>query len=266
MHQTISDDTVLTVVLSTALLVILGTIIIFFLFAYQRKVYRHHEDLLKLNETFNRTLLLSKLEIREQTLDHMAKELHSNVSQLVSVININLSTLLPLPEAQETEAGIRETKSLVKMLMSEIKRLSVTLNTDHIGRIGFLQMLAVELERLSATGIFEINFEKLGVEYRLQTDREIILFRLCQEILNNILNHADASVIDVKLAFDEAFLSVTIADNGVGFDAEALAGDTTLVNSTGLHNIRNRTTQMSGSVHITSSPGNGTTINVQIPV
>lgn len=264
MHQKISDVTVLTIIISTILLIFLAAIIIYFLFAYQKKSHKHQKELLLLNESFNQTLLTSKLEIKEQTLDHIAKELHANISQLVSVININLSACLQRPA--EAEDNIQETKALVKQLMSEVKRLSVTLNTEHIGRSGFETMLKKELEWLNKTGIYQINFQKEGDGFRFAPEKEIILFRLCQEILNNVIKHAEATQIDVHLSYSDNGLIIEIHDNGIGFNLNEIVRRAESSDSTGIHNIYHRSKQIDGTVEINSTPNEGTSIIVNLTI
>src|SRR3954471_21852914 len=87
--------TSLTIVTSTILVLCLCIAIIYFLFIYQRKKFRHQQELIEIREAFSQTLLQSKLAIQEQTLDHISKELHANFSHLVSLININLAEILP---------------------------------------------------------------------------------------------------------------------------------------------------------------------------
>ncbi len=264
MHAKISDATILTIIICTILLVMLGGIIISFLFAYQKKSHNHEQELLILKEDFNKTLLLSKLEIQEQTLDHIAKELHANISHLVSVININLSAHLQ-QYGDGPDENIHETKLLVKQLMAEIKGLSVALNTEHIGKAGFQRMLRNELERLTKTGLYEIQFLVLGQEYRLAPEREIILFRLCQEIINNIIRHAMAEKINIELHYEASRLIIKIADNGVGFSKEQAENGAGNNGSTGLSNIHSRCRQINGGVLISSARGSGTSVIVTIP-
>lgn len=263
MYKEISGITILTIIISTILLLFLGGIIIYFLFIYQRKVHKHEEELLLLRETFNKTLLQSKLEIKEQTLNHLAKELHSNISQLIAVINMNLSSYFQ--SSVKDESILRESKVLVKQLAAEVKTLTSTLNSDHVGKAGFIRMLRTEIEKLERAHVYKTYLELVGEEYRLKPENEIILFRLSQEILNNIIKHANGDTIHVVVLFDSEFLSVHIRDNGHGFNLDEVIRNAVDTNSTGLSNIYNRTKQMEGEVTIHTSLGKGTEIKVKIP-
>ena len=109
--QTSTFATSLTIIISTLLVMSLSAAVIYFLFLYQKKKFRHQQELIEMREAFNHVLLQSKLAIQEQTLNHISKELHANFSHLVSLININLSEILPKsPEGQRE--NILETKSL----------------------------------------------------------------------------------------------------------------------------------------------------------
>ena len=252
------------IVISTLLLLVFGTVIVRYIFLYQRKRYRHSREVIELRESFNRTLLQSKLEIQEQTVGHIAKELHSNFSHLVSLININLSEILP-QSPDEVKEGILETKSLAKQLLADLKDLSVSLNTDHIMRIGLVKALRNELTRMGNRKKYQINFLQSGEEYRLRPEHEIILFRLCQEVLNNIIKYAKAGSITATLDYTPAHFDLEIADDGIGFDTEQVLAFSGEKESTGLLNIRNRARHIDAEVTINSRPGEGTRIAISIP-
>lgn len=264
MQTSTSEITSLTIIISTILILFFGGIIIYFLFLYQRKRYRHQKEVLELREAFSQTLLQSKLEIQEQTLDHIAKELHANFSHLVSLININLAEILP-QSSLEMKDNIVETKSLAKQLLSELKALSASLNTDHIMHIGFSKALDNELVRLSKTKKYQVTFSKSGEEYRLPPEHEIILFRICQEVLNNIVKYAKASSVMTLIHYKPAGFRLEITDNGIGFDVDETIKKSTENDSTGLLNIQKRAKLINGKVEITSAETKGTTVAIEIP-
>jgi len=259
---TSSEVTIQTIIISTLGFLLLGASVIYFLFLYQKKRFRHQQELLEMREAFNQTLLQSKLAIQEQTLDHISKELHANFSHLVSLININLAELLPLTST-DTREHVMETKSLVKQLMSELKALSASLNTDHIIHIGLFKALENELGRLGKK--YEITITKTGEEYRLKPDHETILFRLCQEVLNNIIKYSEASRIITSLSYNADSFILSISDNGTGFNVQQVMEASGEKQSTGLLNIKKRASLIHGELHINSVPGEGTTVTIQIP-
>lgn len=259
-----SDATTLTIVVSTILVLSLSIAIIYFLFHYQRKRFRHQQELLEIREAFNKTLLQSKLAIQEQTLDHISKELHANFSHLISLININLAEILPQSSLTHRD-NLLETKSLAKQLMSELKALSASLNTDHIIHIGFAKALENELSRLAKTKKYEIVVTRSGEEYRLLAEHEIILFRLCQEVLNNVVRYAKASKVSTSLSYLPDHFMLTIADDGTGFNVEEALRQSGEKQSTGLLNISKRAAMISAVFGISSHNGEGTVVTINIP-
>jgi len=262
--QTSTYATFLTIIISTVIVLCLTMAIIYFLFLYQRKRFRHQQELVEIREAFNQALLQSKLAIQEQTLDHISKELHANFSHLVSLININLSEILPQSPADQRESII-ETKSLAKQLMSELKALSATLNTDYISHIGFVKALDNELNRLAKTKKYEVAISRTGQEYRMLPEHEIILFRLCQEVLNNVVKYSKASKVTTSLTFMPEYFTLTIADNGEGFNVDEALQHSGDKESTGLLNIRKRATLINADFNIESRQGEGTTVTINIP-
>jgi signal transduction histidine kinase len=265
MQQSISEEAVLTIIISTMLLLLFVCLITYFFFRQQKKRFEHHREVLELRESFNQIILQSKLEIQESTLDHIAKELHANFSHLVSLININLSAILA-QSSGEVKDHINETKLLAKQLMSELKTLSVSLNSDFIMKAGFTKTLEKELDRLTKTKRYEVSYVQSGVPFRLPSGKEIVLFRLCQEILNNIVKHAEAKKIGVNLSYSETTLTVIITDDGKGFDPRVAKERSFEKESTGLLNIAGRANLIQAALDINSSPGNGTEVKVSVPI
>lgn len=219
---------------------------------------------MEVREAYNQALFESKFAIQEQTLDHISKELHANFSHLVSLININLSEILPqIPDNQRE--NVIETKSLAKQLMSDLKALSANLNTDHIIHIGVGKALENELNRLSKTKKYKITFIVTGDAYRLSAEHEIILFRLCQEVLNNVVKYSKASAVSATLAFSNDHFSLTISDNGIGFNVERALNQSGDKQSTGLLNMQKRASLINAKFSILSQVGKGTLVTIDTP-
>jgi signal transduction histidine kinase len=264
MQTSISEISLLTIGISTLLLFVFSTVVIYYIFLSQKKRYRHQHEMQEMKDSFNQTLMQSKLEIQEETLDHIAKELHANFSQLVSLININLAAILP-QSSDDMKEGIMETKSLAKQLLIELKALSASLNTDHIMHIGFPAAINNALNRIAKTKKFNVVFTKTGEEYRIRPEHEIILFRLCQEVLNNIVSYSKATTITTQLDYQPETFNLKIADNGIGFNIDEVLKDRPEKESTGLLNITKRAKLINASVEISSGPGDGSMVAINIP-
>jgi signal transduction histidine kinase len=252
------------IIFGTILVVALGGVIISFVFLYQRKRYHHRQEVIELQETFTKEMLHSKNEIQEQTLRQIAAEIHDNFNPTLSVINLNLADVIKVVD-DPVKGAVSYTKDIVKQLIADMRALSNSLNSDHVSRIGFTRSLQKFVDHLRKPGIFTINFQKTGEEYRLSTDKEIILLRMCQEILNNIVKHADAKKIDINITYGILSFKIEIKDDGKGFDVAAVSADPDKQDSNGLRNLRNRAEVINAELIINSQPGEGTTIIIDLP-
>lgn len=264
MSTSYSEEIVLTILISTLLVFIFVILIGYFFFQQQKKRFLHQSEVMELRESFNQTILQSKLEIQERTLDHIAKELHANFSHLVSLININLSAILA-QSSGEIKEHVNETKLLAKELMQEVKTLSVSLNSDFIMKAGFLKAFEYELSRLTKTRRYEVIYQQTGVPIRMPSGEEIVLYRLCQEVLNNIVKHGKATEIRVSLDYQATFIRLTICDNGIGFDPNKVMANSVELESTGLLNMAARAKLINADFSVTSAPGKGTEVVIAIP-
>jgi signal transduction histidine kinase len=258
-----SEIIILTIVISLLFLLAVGFFAARYVFLYQKKRFQHQQEVTELKDAFSKTLLQSKLEIQEQTLDHIAKELHANVGQLVSYVQIGLEELSILTTDKIREKTL-ETRVVAAQLFTEIKALSASFNTDHITHIGFVKALRNELNRWSKAKNYTESFTITGEEYPLPTGDEIILFRLCQEVLNNIVKYADATAIHITLQYSPHLFSLSIADNGIGFDLEQALQQSAEKESTGIVNIKKRAKLINATVAIETAPNNGTKFIIEI--
>jgi signal transduction histidine kinase len=250
------------VIFASIFFAVAAIVIISFILLYQKRRHLHKLEIQKLEQAFTKEMLRSQVEIKDQTLRRVASEIHDNFSPTLSVINISLASLLPkLPAA--TQEALLEAKILVKQVMSEMKVLSSSLNSDHLMEIGFYCALEKYIAHIRRSGIYQVSFSDTGSRYAIQPEKEIILFRICQEILNNIIKHAHATQIDIHIEYGKPFLLVEIKDNGTGFDVQKTADTAGEKDSTGMGNIRKRAQVLEADLEIDSTPGRGTRITIK---
>lgn len=263
MQTSVPPETFWTIIITTFLILTFILLLVTYFFYQQKRRFVHLQEMADLTKTFQQTILQSKLEIQELTLDHVAKELHANFSHLVSLVNINLSAALS-ETGQKAHGHVLEAKQLTKQLMTDVKALSVSMNSDHIMKSGFYNAFVREMQRLEKTGKYEVVFETDGSPFRFPAEKEIVLLRLTQEILHNIVRHAKASKVEAVLAFTEKRLVVKISDNGIGFDLGLARAQSIERSSTGLMNISGRAEHIQAKLEIKSNIGEGTTVIVDI--
>ncbi|GGB23441.1 sensor histidine kinase [Puia dinghuensis] len=175
----------------------------------------------RMHREFQHEILSSKLEIQEQTFQEISQEIHDNIGQILSLARLHIATM---DDAGNTVLAnkIRDSKTLVSKAIHDLRHLSHRLNTDYITEVGFDVAVKREIDAIARSEAYETKFSVEGKPYRFDQQKELILFRIVQELLNNILRHAHAKTISVSLSYDPAALLVMIQDDGQGFDRGAL--------------------------------------------
>lgn len=227
---------------------------------YRRKKKDHEQ----LKEKFDEQVMQSQIEIQEQTLQSISREIHDNLGQVASLIKINLNTI-KVQDSEQASEKIKSTKELIKQLITDLKLLSTSLNTDKILQRGFISALQAEVEKINKLQLVNIRLEQADHTPDIKNNKAIILFRMCQEILNNSMKHSEAKNIIISSHFKNDTFYLSIEDDGIGFNlAEILANHEKSGN--GLVNLQSRAKVINGKVEFISSPGNGskTLINITL--
>jgi two-component system sensor histidine kinase UhpB len=142
----------------------------------------------------------------------------------------------------------------------DVHDLSYQLHPSIVGELGLVTSLRTEIDRLRRqTGMRVENLIE-DVDIRLSRDAALSLYRIAQETLHNALRHADATAISVALRNDKGSLVLEIRDNGKGFDVREASAS-----GIGVSGMHERARVAGGTVQVTSQPGRGTAIIVNVP-
>jgi signal transduction histidine kinase len=256
-----SEEIIFILITGTFIIVILSVSLFLFFGVYQKKRFGHQLEKQQLKTQFSQTLLQSQLEIQEQTLQQLSRELHDNIGLSATLIKINLTTL-KLEDAPAAVEKVEATKEITRQLIADIKSLSVSLGSDRITQTGFIKALETEVQRLSRLGLFTITFTHNNDFPGIENDKTVILYRMAQEVLNNMVKHSDAKQITVNLTVNESLFILAFSDDGDGFDVETKMQS----GGAGLHNLYHRANLINAQLTIQSNPGSGTSITVQMPL
>ena len=256
-----NSEVIFALLIAALVLMALVSFIIVFIVFYQRRRRTYINEMTEVKAKFQQILLQSQLEIKEQTLQHIGYELHDNLGQVASLIKINLNTL-QLDDPVKVGQKIEDTKELVRQLITDLKSLSVSLNSERVSQLGIDKGLENEVERLNKTGQYEIVMQQEGSIPMLDANTTIILYRMSQEIINNIIKHSGAKRIVLSLNATSKFVILAFSDDGVGFDKEEkIKGG-----GSGLMNLQSRAKLINAELTIKSTPGSGTVISIELHV
>lgn len=199
------------------------------------------------------------LQAEEKERSRIARDLHDGIGQIMSAARMNLSAFAnKLVNSSSQQAEMEKIISLVDESCRELRAISHSMMPQALTNKGLVAALSEFIQRIHPE-VLKINFHHEGFEERIAPDKEIMLFRIIQECINNVLKHAQATVLDISMLKDEDGISITLEDNGKGFDT------TLTTDGMGLSNIRNRILFLQGTVDFDSTPGKGTLVAIHIP-
>jgi two-component system NarL family sensor kinase len=255
MYKEIGEENLTTLILLGTIIVLafVGFVVLLaYLFTARKNKLLQEKQLMKTQ--FEQELLQTQLEIQEQTLKTISEEIHDNVGQVLSLAKLNLNTF-----DSNSEQKLQDTKQLISKAINDLRNLSRSMHGDRIAELGLQQSLADELQILENSGEFKTNMKITGETYKLPPQKEMVLFRIVQEALNNAIKHAKAKNINLLLDYKPGLFTLTVADDGNGFDSDLVK------NGIGLKSMRNRAQLIGGSCNLQSSTGNGTSITIELP-
>jgi signal transduction histidine kinase len=247
------------IIAGTAVIIFLGGCIVFFVVIYKRRQAKYKQEKKNMETNFREELLNTQLEIREQTMKNISQEIHDNIGQTLSLVKLNLNTI-NLEKEDVAKDKIHSSKELVSKAIHDLRNLSRTLNTDFILSGGFLKAIETELSIVNHADTFQTALNIAGKTVEMDPKKELILFRIVQEAINNIIKHSNATAIMIDAVFDDSRFAITISDNGKGFDTSS-----SLTDGSGLRNMSSRAALIGGIFDIQSGPG-GTKISVNLPI
>ncbi|HIE17259.1 MAG TPA: sensor histidine kinase [Dehalococcoidia bacterium] len=206
------------------------------------------------------------LKIQEYERHRLARELHDNTIQSLLVITNRAHALEAGDYGELAPEAKKQAEQIVVMLLhtiDDVRRLSRDLRPSILDNIGLLPALRWLTDSLSQESGIGIEVRINGREHRLQPEFELIIFRITQEALKNVVQHSRATRATVSLDFVKDNFKLTIEDDGQGFRLPQRMSDFAAKGKLGLHRIEQQARLIDGSFHISSQPGKGTVVTVE---
>jgi two-component system, NarL family, sensor kinase len=245
----------------TAIIVLLTILIVAFVYAHQKNRYLQVQILNSLKADHEHRLRSAQLEIQESTCQSISREIHDNINLSLTVVKLNLNTF----DWINQNKALLQLESSIQILgkvISDLSDISKSLNSEMLMGLGLISAIEYEIDRIRATNIFDIEFDIIGESIGLQKQKELIIFRIIQEAFNNIIKHANANSVKLKLHYSKSQIFLEITDNGKGFEPYGEIK----IRSSGLKNMQSRTRMLQGNMIVESKLNIGTTLSFKIPV
>jgi signal transduction histidine kinase len=259
--QISAKDLILLISLASLVFLIAPLFLILYVRSYNIKKKKYTEEKEHMQRIYEQELLNTRIEVQEQTMQTIASDLHDNIGQLLSLSSLILGSV-NTEQPEKVKEKITAAHDLTILSIKELRELAKRIQGSQLISSGLHEAMALELDYLKKSLVYAIDFKISGeVKQSNDPDRDIIVFRLFQELLNNIIKHAHATEIGVILEYYGSVFKLKVNDNGSGFNFSEGIGKRGM----GLDNIQRRVSMLGGEVSFNSSSGEGTQVTVFIP-
>ena len=203
------------------------------------------------------------LKAEENERKRISGELHDGLGQMFSAVKMNLSALADHIQFEDAhgEEMFEKTLSLVDESCKEVRVISHQMAPNILLKSGLATAVRDFIDKIDARKL-KVNLSIFGLKERLDQNIEMVLYRVIQEAVNNVIKHAEANTLDIQLSKDGEGINAMIEDNGKGFDSTA----TDKFEGIGLKNIKSRVEYLKGQVDFSSVQGSGTLVAIYIPL
>lgn len=231
----------------------------------------------RLAETFNQ--MIERLEENAQRLQHLsrqilqaqeeerrrlARELHDEAAQALTSLLVHLRLLERAHTPEEAQQRVQELRQLTAQALDEVRRVALDLRPTILDDLGLGPALAWRVDECNKLAGMHATITISGLEQRLPREVELVFYRVGQEALSNVVRHAHAQEVAVRLQQVNGQVTLEIRDDGQGFDPAAVHGDNG--QGFGLMGMAERLAMIDGHLRIQSAPGRGTCVVAQAPV
>jgi signal transduction histidine kinase/Flp pilus assembly protein TadD len=258
---------------SLAVVAMLLLFILFIIYRYFKMKQRADKEMMLKNEQINqqKTLDLMKeqevstiksyMEGQEKERSRIAADLHDRLGSLLSTVKLHFSSIEP--NIEQTKESINSFDYALKLLdtsVEEVRSVSRNLSKGVLTQFGLFAAVESMRDAINSANKMKMHIIQSGTETRLKPEIEISLFRIIQELVTNVIRHAQTDEIFVQFVGSNDRLNIIVEDHGVGFDNENIKS-----NGIGLSNLKRRVEDINGEFSVDSELGEGTTIIIDIP-
>ncbi|HEV2108117.1 MAG TPA: ATP-binding protein [Thermomicrobiales bacterium] len=212
-----------------------------------------------------RALASQVIRAQEQERERVARELHDDTAQVLFAQLLRLTTLKSSAntEVQKSAADMEE---MTVEALESVRRLALELRPPALDDLGLVAALEGLAQRFSDQLAIPVDYQARGARTRLEPETEVVLYRVAQEALTNILKHSKASRAWIDLDRGEHDVSLSIRDDGVGFDADLSRRANEIGSGLGIFGMQERAALAGGTLRIWHRPGGGTEVFAFIPL
>jgi two-component system sensor histidine kinase UhpB len=213
-----------------------------------------------------RALSRRLFEVQEEERKRLARDLHDDVGQALTALKIQVESIARPGNELTARSRIDEIVDTVQHTLERVRQISLSLRPPQLDDLGLAAALRSHLDRQARVAGLHAHFEAEDAPQELAPDAETACFRVAQEAINNVLRHARARNLWVRLFTAGGRLAISVRDDGRGFDLDSVRARTASGASLGLVGMEERMALAGGSFELRSAPGQGTVLLATFPV
>ncbi len=251
------------IVLATLILLVFIGGIIVFIFQYHKRKLMYEKEKAILNEQYLQDLLNTKLEIQQQTMEDIGREIHDNVGQHLTLASIYANHLAFEGVYPEISQQVTSISNILNESLAELRKLSKSLTNTSAEYAELKDLIDNECARVNALNMCKVKYHYTDTNFRISATVKNFIQRIIQEFLQNSLKHANCKNITHEFQYNDVGLSVRANDDGNGISIDTHGENPN--KGKGLPNMKKRAELIGADFSFDSVPGKGTSLKIFIP-
>ena len=231
------------------------------IFLFYRHQQRQKSALNKERIKEQETRINAVFQAQEEERRRIAKELHDGIGQTLGAIKMNYQVLSEKMDKPELIPDLKKIQKMLNSASAEVRSISHQMLPKELEQFGLIPAIEGMLNLHFENSPIKVNFEYSGFDVRIGAAVELVLFRVLQELVSNVIKHSGASLLTVQIIRLNTHVMLNVSDNGIGFDVE-----NNQKSGIGLLSIASRIDAIKGILRYESGAGSGTTVTIRIPI
>lgn len=234
-------ELILVYFIGTVGMILLAGGIFFFFITYQKRLLKKQLEVNRMKQDQQREILKNTVHAQEKERKRIAQDLHDEVGAMLSVVKLNVGRIERKSEEGKSKVLAGETKEYLDEVITQVRRISRALLPPSLEKLGLYYAIEELANWVNKSDQLQIQCRKQGEQVRFEAKKELAVFRVVQELMNNAIKHAEAKLIEINVRFSDKAVIITVQDNGRGFKmSEKMAS------GLGLKNLESRS-EMAGA-------------------
>jgi len=254
-------EIIITIVLFNLFFILFIAGIFIFIREYKLKKKEHSAMLSHQQSAHQKELLSTQVEIQEQTMQHIGREIHDNIGQKLTLASLYIQQLAFESTLSDIKESSENINNIINQSLEELRELSKTLTDNSVETNSIYKLLNMEYLKIKELKNFEVNFncsnKKMALPYQLKT----ILVRITQEFIQNSIKHSKCKMITIELNELDDKIYLKLSDDGIGFNIAKIH-----LNGIGISNMKKRTEMLGGNFDLRSTLQTGTQLCITFPL